>query len=97
MDLKAFIELMLTALGQEVANSFEKMINQYPSNIRPAVIGQMEALIAGIRSTFSEKENSIADVIRSGSQTVTIVRNKAEKGKEAEDGRKNLSDRAAGD
>ena len=86
MGSKAFIELMLTALGQEVANSFGKMINQYPSNIRPAVIGQMEALIAGIRSTFSEEENSIADVIRSGSQTVTIVRNKAEEGKEAEDG-----------
>jgi predicted GTPase len=86
MDSKTFIELMLTALGQEVANSFVKMINQYPSNIRPAVIGQMEALIAGIRSTFSEKENSIADAVRSGSQTVAIVMNKAEEGKEAEDG-----------
>ncbi len=86
MDSKAFTEVILTALGQEVANSFEKMINQYPSNIRPAVIGQMEALIAGIRSTFSEKENRIADLIRSGSQTVTIVRRQPEEGKEAEDG-----------
>jgi len=86
MDSKAFTEVILTALGQEVANSFEKMINQYPSNIRPAVIGQMEALIAGIRSTFSEKENRIADLIRSGSQTVTIVRRQPKEDKEAEDG-----------
>jgi len=86
MDSKTFIELMLTALGQEVTNSFEKMINQYPSNIMPAVIGMIEALIAGVRSTFSEKENSIADAIRDGSQTVTIVRSKPKEGKEAEDG-----------
>jgi hypothetical protein len=86
MDSKTFIELMLTALGQEVADSFEKMINHYPSNIRPAVIGQLEALIAGTRSTFSKKENSIADMVRNGSQTVTIVRRQPEEGKEAEDG-----------
>jgi len=69
-----FYSFMLTVLGNTVARHFVKIINKYPPELRPVVIGQMEACIAGTRSTFSEKENKIADEIRGLSDIVTIIK-----------------------
>ena len=85
-SMDKFIALMLSALGESVASSFAEIINQYPPMLRPAVIGQIEAFVAGIRATFSDKENELADSIRGMSHIVTIVRDHPEEGKEAEDG-----------
>ena len=68
------IAAMLTATGQCVANTFSAIISSFPPSVRPAVIGQLEAIIAGTRATFTEGENSLADQIRDASKVVTIVK-----------------------
>ena len=80
-ELKLY-SYMLTALGNAVARYFIKIINKYPPELRPVVISQMEACIAGVRSTFSEKENKLADEIRGLSDIVTIIKTRPADDKE---------------
>ena len=75
---RMFLEAALTAIGRHVANEFDGLVNRYPSAMRPVVIGQMEALVAGAKATFSEKDIKIADEIRDLSRVVTVVKDRSE-------------------
>lgn len=75
---RLFLESALTTLGQHLALTFTEVINRYPPQLRPVVIGQMEAFVAATRATFSEKEIEIADGIRDLSKVITIVKNRPE-------------------
>ena len=75
---KKLLEAGVQMLGNLVALEFAEMINSYPPRLRPMVIGQMEAFVAGVRATFTENEIKIADAIRESSKVVTLVRERQE-------------------
>ena len=69
-----FMSAAISALGQKVAMDYAEMINSYPGDLRPIVVGQLEAFVAGTKSTFSEKDKMIADRIRDTSRVVTVLK-----------------------
>ena len=75
-----FLNSALTMVGRHTAIEFTNIINRYPPDLRPIVIGQIEALAAATRATFTEKQKEIADTIRDASQIVTILKDRTEEG-----------------
>ena len=71
---RMFLEAVLTAFGRQVTLEFSDIVNRYPPEMRPVVIGQMEALVVATKATFSEKDIKIADEIRDLSRVVTVVK-----------------------
>ena len=75
---RMFLEAVLTAFGRQVTLEFSDIVNRYPPEMRPVVIGQMEALVAATKATFSEKDIKVADEIRDLSRVVTVVKDRPE-------------------
>ncbi len=75
-----FLKSALTIVGRHVAIEFTNIINRYPPDLRPIVIGQIEALAAATRATFTEKQKEITDAIRDASEIVTVLKDRSEEG-----------------
>ncbi len=75
-----FLKSALTMVGQHTAIEFANIINRYPPDMRPIVIGQIEALATATRATFTEKQIEIADAIRDASQIGTVLKARSEEG-----------------
>ena len=70
----AFLTYALSAIGQKVSLDFAEFINRYPPQLRPIVIGQVEALAAATKATFSEEDRNVADKIRDASRIITVLK-----------------------
>ena len=75
---RMFLEAVLTAFGRQVTLEFSDIVNRYPPNLRPVVIGQMEALVAATKATFTDKQKENADTIRDATQIVTVLKDRSE-------------------
>lgn len=73
-----FLKSALTLIGRHIAEDFEGIVNRYPPNLRPVVIGQMEALVAATKATFTDKQKENADTIRDATQIVTVLKDRSE-------------------
>ena len=75
-----FLKSALTMVGRHTAIEFASIINRYPPDLRPIVIGQIEALATATRATFTEEQKKVADAIRDSSLIVTTPKDWTEEG-----------------
>ncbi len=75
-----FLKSALTMVGQHTAIEFANIINRYPPDMRPIVIGQIEALATATRATFTEEQKKTADAIRDTCQIVTVLKDRSKEG-----------------